>query len=298
MTRSGFVAIAGQPNVGKSTMLNGFLKEKVAITSPRPETTRDVIRGILTEKDYQIVFVDTPGMGRPHDLLGKVMISRAQSSLLENEIILFVTEKHFAFNDNDMRILERLPKAGGDQKVILVINKVDKVRQKKMLLPLMEKAQKLYPFDEIVPICALKEADLKHLLDTILKYLPEGPFLYPEDELTDKGSAFLIQEIVREKLLAMAYQEVPHSIAVVVDEMKEDEDTGVMTAYTTIFVERSSQKAIVIGKGGEMMKRVRQMAEAEIKHLFHKTIHLDLWVKVYEKWKKDPNALREMGYSD
>lgn len=299
MTKSGFVAIAGQPNVGKSTMLNGFLKEKIAIISPRPETTRDIIRGILTEEDYQIVFVDTPGIHKPHNLLGKVMLSRAQSTLMESEIILFVTEKKYAFNDDDMKILDRLPEPGnGHQKVMLVINKVDKVKDKKTLLPLMKKASEVYPFDEVIPICAFKEAHLDGILKVILKYLPEGPFLYPEDEITDKGSNFLIQEIVREKLLALAYQEVPHAIAVVVDELKPDEDTGVLTAFTTIYVERKTQRAIVIGKNGEMLKKVRKMAEDDIRKLFGKTIHLDLWVKVYEKWKTNPNALRELGYSE
>ncbi|MBD3379079.1 MAG: GTPase Era [Candidatus Omnitrophica bacterium] len=296
MKRSGFVAIAGQPNVGKSTMLNGFLMEKVAIISPRPETTRDIIKGIYTEDSCQIVFLDTPGIHKPHDLLGKVMLSRAQSSLMDSDIILFVTEKRLAFNDNDMKILDRLPEKKEGKTVLLVINKIDRVRDKSLILPMMDKAQKLYPFDEIVPVCAKKRSDLVYLLKIIKRYLPEGEFLYPEDELTDRGTSFLIQEIVREKVLLLAREEVPHSVAVVVDELKEED--GVLTAYTTVFAERAGQKAIIIGKNGEMIKKIRRYAETDIQNLFGRKIALDLWVKVHEKWKKDPHALREMGYTD
>ncbi|MFC1548918.1 GTPase Era [Candidatus Omnitrophota bacterium] len=296
MQKSGFVAISGQPNVGKSTILNGFLREKVAIISQKPETTRDNIRGIFTEKDCQIVFIDTPGIHKPHDLLGKLMLSRAQSSLMESDIILFITEKRLALNSEDEIILKRLPDPEEGKKVLLIINKVDKVKNKKLMLPLMEKAHKVYPFTEIVPICALKQGDLDKLLGIIKKYLPEGPFLYPEEQLTDKGERFAIQELIREKIMSTTYEEVPHSVAVVVDEMKEE--NGIINIYATIYVERASQKSIIIGKQGAMIKKIGEMSRPEIEELLSKHVYLDLWVKVFEKWKKDPRGLREMGYTD
>ncbi|RKY42086.1 MAG: GTPase Era [Candidatus Makaraimicrobium thalassicum] len=298
MKKSGIVALSGQPNVGKSTMLNGFLKEKIAIISKKPETTRDTIRGILTEKDCQIVFVDTPGIHKPHDLLGKVMLTRAQSSLMGSDIILFITEKKTAFNRNDENILERLPDPKKGKKVILVLNKIDKLKEKRLLLPIMKKAMEAYPFDEVVPVCALRQDDLDRLLKIIKTCLPEGPFLYPEEQLTDKSEWFLIQEIIREKILTETYEEVPHSVAVVIDEMTEEKTDSALKIYATIFVERTSQKSIVIGRNGAMMKKIGELARADIEQLLSRHIYLDMWVKVREKWKKDPAALREMGYSD
>ncbi|MDD5488416.1 MAG: GTPase Era [Candidatus Omnitrophica bacterium] len=297
MTISGFVAITGQPNVGKSTLLNGFLGEKLAIVTEKPETTRDNIKGIYTDEDAQIIFTDTPGIHRPHDLLGKVMLTRAESSILECDIVLFVTEAGIAFNSDDMRIVEKLPDAGTGKKVLMVINKVDKVRDKKLLLPLIDKATGIYPFAEIVPMCALKDKDLGHLVKTIKKYLPEGPFLYPEDELTDKDNRFCIQEIIREKTLLFTYEEIPHSVAVVVDEIVPSEGKKPVKVFATIFVERASQKSILVGKEGAMIKKIGQTARKEIGSLISSRVHLDLWVKVKEKWKKDPNSLRELGYS-
>lgn len=298
MTKSGIVAISGQPNVGKSTILNGLLKEKVAIVSRRPETTRDNIRGIYTEGDCQIVFIDTPGIHKPHDLLGKVMLTRAQSTLMEAELILFVTEKKFAFNSEDDRILDRLPNPGEGKKVMLIVNKVDRVKDKKTLLPLIQKASEKYPFVEIVPLSALNGKHLDDLMEIIKKHIPEGPFLYDEDELTDKTYEFQISEIIREKILKTTYQELPHSVAVVIDKIERNEDTGKKEVYATIYIERESQKSIIIGSGGEMIKKIRQLAQREIRELLEESVHVELWVKVQEKWKKDPNALRELGYSD
>ncbi|MGD2279450.1 MAG: GTPase Era [Candidatus Omnitrophota bacterium] len=298
MQRSGFVAISGQPNVGKSTILNGFLKEKLAIVTEKPETTRDNIRGILTEKGCQIVFVDTPGIHKPHDLLGRVMLTRAQSTLMESDIILMVTEKKLAFNGEDMIILDRLPPPKKNQKVFLVINKTDQVKDKRLILPIMEKAQELYPFDEIVPVCALDADDLDKLLRLIKAYLPEGPLLYPEDQLTDRDERFLIQELIREKVLTETFEEIPHAAAVTVEEMKEDKEKDTLHIHATIYVERVSQKSIVIGKNGAKIKKIGELARADIERFLSRHVYLELWVKVYEKWKKDPEALREMGYTD
>ena len=296
MHRSGFVSISGQPNVGKSTILNGLLGEKVAIISKKPETTRDNLRGILTLDDCQVVFTDTPGIHKPHDLLGKVMLSRAQSSLMESDIILFVTEKKTAFNKDDQNILSRLPAPEEDKTVIFVINKSDRVRNKKMLLPLMKKAGEAYPFKEMIPMCALDNKDLDRLLSLIKKYLPEGPALYPEDQLTDRDERFHIQEIIRDKILSQTFEEIPHAVAVIVDDVKEED--GKLGVYATIYVERTSQKSIIIGKKGAMMKKIGELARADIEQLLSRHVFLSLWVKVSEKWKKNPRALENLGYTD
>jgi len=296
MKKFGFVSISGRANVGKSTILNGLLNEKIAIVSAKPETTRDNIRGILTDKDCQCVFIDTPGIGRPHDLLGKIMLSRAQSSLMETDIVLFVTDKNQAFGKEDQNIRGRLPEPESGKKVILVINKVDKVKDKKLLLPLMNKACDFYPFDEIVPISALSGKDIETLLRIIKKYLPEGSFHYEEDDLTDKSSEFMIREIIREKILSGTFEEIPHAIAIMIDEIKEEK--GKVNVSATIFVERVSQKSIIIGSGGAMLKKIGTEARKDIEKLILKKVRLNLWVKVYDKWKKNPSALRELGYTD
>jgi GTP-binding protein Era len=297
MTRSGFISISGQPNVGKSTLINAFLKEKVAIVSRKPETTRDVIKGILTDGDCQFIFTDTPGFHRPHDLLGKIMVKKAHSSLLEADMIVFMTEKRAAFNANDMDIIARLPEKTPDKKVILVVNKVDMVKDKKALLPLMEKAVKVYPFDEVFPMCALKKEDVARLLELLRKYLPEGPFYYPEDQITESDDGFMIQEIIREKVLLETYEEVPHSVAVVIDHIAESEKKDILDIFVTIYVERTSQKSIIIGKKGEKLKSIGVQARLDIEKLLSRHVYLELYVKVKEKWKKDERALSEMGYS-
>jgi GTPase len=298
MNKSGFVTIAGQPNVGKSTLINSFLGEKVAIISRRAETTRDNIRGILTEKDSQIIFIDTPGIHKPHNLLGKVMLTRAHSSILEADIILFLTEKRLAFNKDDMRIIDRFPKPEEGKTVFLIVNKCDRLKQKSSLLPIIAKAQKIYPFDEIVPISALDKKHTNKLIDTIKKYIPEGPVWYPEDQLTDKGVDFDIREIIREKLLTETYHEIPHSAAVVIEEMIEENEGKKLRINAIIYLERQSQKSIVIGKGGLKLKKVGELARKEIEKLVEKKVYLDLWVKISEKWKQKPGALNEMGYID
>jgi len=298
MTKSGFVAICGQPNVGKSTILNGLVREKVAITSSKPETTRDNVRGILTEGETQMIFVDTPGIHKPHDLLGKMMLARAEGSIMESDVILFVTEKHTAFNKDDLNIRDRLITSASDKKVIFVVNKSDKVKDKRSLLPLMQKAQDFYPFNEIFPMSALKKPDLIRLLKLVKSYLPEGPFLYPEDQLTDKSDTFMIREIIREKILERTFREIPHSVAVTVEAMEERTPGGMLDVSVVIFVERTSQKSILIGKDGEMMKRIGESARKEIEKLISRKVWLTLWVKVAEKWKKNPSSLHELGYSD
>jgi GTP-binding protein Era len=296
MTRSGFITIAGQPNVGKSTILNGLLGTKLAIITKKPETTRDNIKGIFTEDNCQLVFIDTPGIHKPHDLLGKVMITQAQSSILEADIILFVTEKKYIFNKDDELIRSRLPKPGKkNKKVLLIINKVDRVKNKKILLPIMKKAREFYPFDEVIPICALKKKDIAGLFSVIKTYLDKGPFFYPEGQLTDRSEDFIIKETIREKILEITYEEIPHSIAVFIDNISEKKNS--LKIFATIFVERTSQKSIIIGKNGSMIKKIGEAARKELEAHFDTHVYLDLWIKVFNKWKKDPRALTKFGYT-
>lgn len=296
MYKSGFVSISGQPNVGKSTMLNGFLQKKIAIVSNRPETTRDNIRGILTTATSQIIFIDTPGIHRPHNLLGKLMLSKARSSMLESDIILFVTEKPIAFNEDDLRIIAHLPERAKNKPVICIINKVDRIKDKAILLPLLKKAEKIYPFDHIIPICALKQKHLEGVLETINSLLPEGPELYPADQITDQTDDFLIKEIIREKILLSTYEEVPHSVAVIIDKINQSKKK--MDIFVTILVERPTHKSIIIGKGGSMLKKIGILSREELEEMFKAHINLNLWVKVFEKWKKNDGALKDAGYSD
>jgi len=296
MYKSGFVSISGQPNVGKSTMLNGFLQKKIAIVSNRPETTRDNIRGILTTASSQIIFIDTPGIHKPHNLLGKLMLSKARSSMLESDIILFVTEKPIAFNEDDLRIIEHFGDNAKNKPVICIINKVDRIKDKAILLPLLQKAQKIYPFDHIIPICALKQKHLEGVLETINSLLPEGPELYPADQITDQTDDFLIKEVIREKILLSTYEEIPHSVAVIIDKINQSKKK--MDIFVTILVERPTHKSIIIGKGGSMLKKIGILSREELEEMFKAHINLNLWVKVFEKWKKNDNALKDAGYSD
>lgn len=283
--------------MGKSTILNGLLGEKLAIITKKPETTRDNIKGILTDGDCQIVFMDTPGIHKPHHLLGKIMVTQAQSSILEADIVLFVTEKKYLFRKDDERIKNRLPHPDKkNQKVFLIINKVDKLKDKKLLLPLMKEAYDFYPFDEVIPMSAIKQKDNDHLLGILKKHLAEGPFYYPEDQITDRPEEFTIKETIREKVLELTYEEVPHAIAVVVDDITETKKT--LKICATIFVERTSQKSIIIGKNGAMIKQVGELARKDLQDHFSQHIYLDLWVKVFDNWKKDPRALKEFGYTD
>ena len=298
MYKSGFIAILGQPNVGKSTLLNGLLKEKLAIISSKPETTRDNIRGIYTDDECQIIFVDTPGIHKPHDLLGKLMLSRAKSTIMESDAIIFITEAHKAMDPKDINILSNLPSPDEDKNVYLIINKVDRMKNKKGLLPIMKKASELYPFKEIIPISALKNEDSQRVLDIVKADLPEGDKLYPEEYLTDRDESFIVQEIIREKILKNTHEEIPHSVGVVIDEMKLNSKKNLYNIYATIYVERISQKSIIIGKNGAMLKTIGQQSRSEIEDMLSKKVYLNLWVKVFEKWKKDPKGLKELGYTD
>ncbi|MFC1508060.1 GTPase Era [Candidatus Omnitrophota bacterium] len=294
MFKAGRVAIIGRPNVGKSTLLNVLIKTKLCIVSEKPETTRDNIQGVISGKDFQIVFMDTPGMHRPKTLLGKSMVRRASSTLIESDLILVLIDARIGINEEDKRIFAQLE---SNKTNFLIINKIDKINRLHVL-PIIEKATK-YPFKEFIPISATKKDGTELLFEKILENLPEGFPLFQEDQLTDKSEKFFVQEIIREKVLGLTRQEVPHAIAVNVEEMKEKKgksgkEISYIRAY--VYVERSSQKSIIIGKNGRMLKKIGECSRKEIESFLEKKIFLDLWVKVYENWRKDSFALKNFGY--
>jgi len=293
MFKAGKVAIIGRPNVGKSTLLNALIKEKLCIVSEKPETTRDSIQGIISSKDYQVVFVDTPGIHRPKNLLGKLMVRKAQASLMETDLNIMLIDAHSGITHEDMLIFELLPAKLN----FLIINKIDNIDRRR-ILPIIEKAQK-FNFKEIIPISALKQNGTDIVFNKILEYLPEGFPFFPEDQLSDKSENFIIQELIREKTLEITYQEVPHSIAVTVEEMKEKKDrdgSDIVYIRANIYCEKMSQKGIIIGKDGQMLKKIGEISRKDIETFLKKKVFLDLWVKVYENWRKDPFALKNLGY--
>ena len=296
--------ILGRPNVGKSTLLNRFLGEKIAIVSPKPETTRNQLLGVLTQTDAQILFLDTPGIYHgPKTLLGKHQIQEAQEALHGADVFLLMTEAHIGLNDEDKQILRLLPKkrevmdAGAP--VFLAINKVDRVR-KSLILPQIQEAHRLYPFQEIFPISATGGENTPELLRAIVAALPEGPALYPADHLTDRPVRTLVEELVREKALLFTHEEIPHAVAVLIEEWRPGKNarSAVSPLYirATVYVERDSQKGILIGKGGALLKKIGEAARKEIEPLAGNPVFLELWVKVAKNWRKDPVMLKRFGY--
>jgi len=293
MFKAGKVAIIGRPNVGKSTLLNVLVKEKVCIVSEKPETTRDNIQGIISGKDFQVVFVDTPGIHRPKTLLGKLMVRKAQASLMETDLNIMLIDAQSGITQEDMTIFALLPAKLN----FLIINKIDKIDRRK-ILPIIEKAQK-FNFKEIIPISAIKQNGTDLVFNKILEYMPEGFPFFPEDQISDKNEKFIIQELIREKTLEITYQEVPHSIAVTVEEFQEKKDrdnNDIIYIRANIYCEKESQKGIIIGDGGKMLKKIGEFSRKDIENFLQKKIFLDLWVKVYKNWRKDPFALKNLGY--
>jgi len=293
MFKAGKVAIIGRPNVGKSTLLNVLVREKVCIVSEKPETTRDNIQGIVSSRDFQVVFIDTPGMHRPKTMLGKSMVRRASSSLTDTDIVVLLIDAYSGITKEDKEIFQRLP-----EKInFLIINKIDRI-DKRQVLPIIEEAQR-FPFKEIIPISASKKDGTDIVFRKILEYLPEGFPIFSEDQLSDKNERFFVQEFIREKVLELTRQEVPHSIAVRVEEMNEKKDRSNKELYyirAYIYVEKKSQKSIIIGKNGQMLKKIGEQSRKEIENFLQKKVFLDLWVKIYENWRKDPFALKNLGY--
>jgi len=290
--RCGFVAIVGRPNVGKSTLLNALLERKVSIVSPKPQTTRHRILGILNRADAQIVFVDTPGLhGAGQRAMNRHMNRAAVASLNDADVNVFVIEA-MAWTAEDERVLEQLVKRG--QPIMLVMNKVDKIRPKERLLPLLEELSRRAPFIEVIPTSATKRDNLSRLPDLIVGHLPLSPPHFPPHQITDRSEQFHIAEIIREKLTLRLHQELPYGVTVEIERFVQEEGRWMVNAI--IWVERRGQKAIVIGQGGLQLKEIGRAARLEIAQLCNGSVHLELWVKVKENWSDSEAALRQLGY--
>ena len=294
--KSGFVAIIGRPNVGKSTFLNKVVGKKVAIMSDKPQTTRNKILGIVTTDEYQIAFTDTPGIHKAKTELGRRMVEASYSSTSGVDAVIFMTTPVKSVLQGDQIILDNLKKL--KIPVFLVINKVDQLKKFNDIDLTIAIYKDLYPFAGIFPISVLEDKNVDKLLDTIRSVLPFGPKFYPDDMVSDHDNRFLISELIREKILLQTKEEIPHSIAVVVDEMKQNPDNPAYTdILATIYVERDSQKKIIIGADGAMIKNIKNKSIADIKKLLNTKVHLDLWVKVKKDWKDKAQLLASLGYS-
>lgn len=292
--RSGYVAVVGQPNVGKSTLTNQLLQFKLSIATPKPQTTRHRILGIHSGPNFQIIFLDTPGIIEPGYRLQEVMMRAAYHAIQDADVVLFLIEAAARPNQKDLEILEKLKQVA--KPIILVINKIDKV-EAKTILPLIEAYRKLHGFLEVVPVSAKKGANIRELEEIIVKNIPVGLPFYPEDDVTDHPERFFVSEIIREKIFENYGDEIPYSTAVVIDEFKERRGRKDYVK-ARIIVERSSQKAIIIGKQGAALKEVGKKARAEIEEFLGRPVFLELWVAVREKWRKKDVFLKEFGYEN
>lgn len=292
MFKSGFITIIGRPNVGKSTLLNHLMGEKLSIVSSRPQTTRNNIQTILTKEDYQIVFVDTPGIHKPKHKLGEYMVKIARDSLKEVDVALFLTTGDGEVNKADIHILEQLKGCGTP--VFLVVNKIDENTADRVAKTL-EEYQSLYEFDEIIPISAINGKNTDKLLELMVERLPEGPKYYPEDMVTDQQERFIVMEIIREKALRLLSQEVPHGIAIEILSMKTDEK-GKYHIEANMLCEKNSHKGIIIGKNGAMLKKISTYARQDIEKFLNARVNLKLWVKVKSDWRDSSFLLKELGY--
>jgi GTP-binding protein Era len=292
--RSGFVAVIGKPNVGKSTLINAWLGEKIAIVSPKPQTTRNRLRGILTRPDAQIIFVDTPGIHQPRHKLGEFMVETATKSIPDADVVFFMVDVSEMPTVEDEQIAQLIEEYG-QAPVVLVLNKADLLPPDKVQ-PHSDAYFKLVKHNEWMMISATRGDNRDKLLDMVVARLPEGPRYYPPDQLTDQNMRFIVAELIREQVLRFVHQEVPHAVGVVVEEWKQRrEDLTYIGA--NIFVEKDSQKGIIIGEGGKMLKRIGRAAREEIEQLVGNRVYLELWVKVRKKWRKDEDELRRLGYA-
>ncbi|ANF97731.1 GTPase Era [Paenibacillus bovis] len=290
--KSGFVAIVGRPNVGKSTLMNQVIGQKIAIMSDKPQTTRNKIHGVYTTDDMQIVFLDTPGVHKRQSKLGDFMNQTALNTLNEVEAALFLVDAAEGLGGGDRFIIEQLKKV--KTPVFLVINKIDQVAPEQ-LLPIIDKYRSLHEFAEIVPISAKLGNNVNTLLEQLGKYLPQGPQYYPDDQVTDHPEQFVCAELIREKILQMTREEIPHSIAVTIEDMYTQEN-GLVNISAVIYVERDSQKGIIIGKQGALLKEVGKRARMDIQNLLGSKTFLELWVKVKKDWRNQDRVLKDLGF--
>ncbi|MBI4395351.1 MAG: GTPase Era [Candidatus Omnitrophica bacterium] len=296
--RSGFVSILGKPNVGKSTLLNRLVGSKLAAVSRKPQTTRQIIRGILTESRGQIIFLDTPGLHKPKDSLGCFMVREATKTFLGADLLYWITEPRRP-NQEDAEFLAEMKKQSspargeGNKPIFCLINKIDSV-SKPEILPVIDQYQKLFPFTEIIPISALQGDQLDLLLEKTFAHLPEHEPYFPSDITSDQTERFIAGEMVREKIFRFTGEEIPYVTAVQIDEFKEEE--AIIRIHAVIFTEKESQKAILIGRGGEKMKQIGKAAREDLERFFGKKVFLELWVKTLKNWKKDERELKRLGF--
>ena len=292
-TKSGFVTLIGRPNVGKSTLMNHLIGQKIAITSNKPQTTRNRIQTVYTDERGQIVFLDTPGIHKAKNKLGEYMVNVAERTLNEVDVILWLVEPTTFIGAGERHIVEQLKKT--KTPVILIINKVDTV-DKKEIIKYMDTYRKVYDFAEIIPVSALRAQNLDTVLDQIFKYLPYGPMFYDEDTITDQPQRQIVAEMIREKALRCLDEEIPHGIAVAIDQMKERKGGGMFDIDATIICERDSHKGIIIGKGGSMLKRIGSEARRDIENMLEAKVNLQLWVKVKKDWRDSYFLMKNFGY--
>jgi GTP-binding protein Era len=293
--KSGFVSIVGRPNVGKSTLMNHIIGQKIAIMSDKPQTTRNKIHGVYTKETGQIVFLDTPGIHKPMSKLGNYMVKVAESTLKEVDVILFLIDVSESLGGGDRYIIEQLKKV--DTPVFLIMNKIDKVHPHD-LLPIIEQYKQLHTFAEIIPVSAINGNNVETLLAQVIGYMPEGPQYYPADQITDHPEQFVVAELIREKALQLTKEEVPHSLAVSIEDMRVREDGVTVYIAANIYVERDSQKGIIIGKQGTMLKKIGQWARMDIEALLGSKIFLELWVKVKKDWRNQERMLKSFGFKE
>ncbi len=291
--KSGFVALVGRPNVGKSTLMNNLIGKKVAITSSKPQTTRNIIQGIYNDKDTQIVFVDTPGIHKPKHQLGKLLNKQAYYSIYDVDVVVMLVDVSSSLGPGDKYIIEILKKV--NKPTLLLLNKIDKIKYEE-LLPLIETYSKLHEFAEIIPVSALRKNNLETLITTIKKYLTDDIKYYPDHQITNRSDNFLISEIIREKVLKLTDEEVPHAITCLVEHREDDNKKSVINAV--IIVERDSLKGIIIGKRGQKLKEIGTLAREEIEILLGKKVYLELFVKVIKKWREKEKYLTEFGFNE
>ena len=293
--KSGFVTLIGRPNVGKSTLMNHLIGQKIAITSDKPQTTRNRIQTVYTDERGQVIFLDTPGIHKAKNKLGEYMVKVAKETLSEVDVILWLVEPTTFIGAGEQHIIEQLEKV--NTPVILVINKIDTVK-KEEIIAAIEVYQKKLPFAEIIPVSAKKKENTDRLMELVFKYLPYGPMYYDEDTVTDQPERQIAAELIREKALRLLGEEVPHGIAVTIEKMRERKDGSMVDIEATIVCERDSHKGIIIGKQGAMLKKIGTKAREEIERLFEYKVNLKLWVKVKKDWRDSDILMKNYGYKD
>lgn len=292
--KCGYVAIVGAPNVGKSTLLNQILKEKISITCPKPQTTRNRITGIYNREDCQIVFVDTPGIHRAYDMFNKILVDTAISTLQDMDAICFVIDATKESKSLDIFVLNYISSIR--IRKFLIINKVDLIKDKSRILPLIDFFTQGHNFEAIVPVSAILGDGIPELIDEIVKVLHEGPKFFPDDYITDLPERFIVAEFIREKIFHLIREEVPYSVAVTIESFREDPKKRRVDIEATIHVEQKSQKGIIIGRGGRMLKEIGRLAREDIEHFLGCHVYLGLFVRVQEKWRQNTRILREFGF--